>query len=137
MKPVTKRGQYLGEHSTSDASADVCLELTLRTSAGDWPFTGRCDPDGGSAWGNLAPKVRGPAPTSFRCSLDPGDGRHGRCSPRQTFDVTTGRGWELLWMRLERPGRSGGALQTPGPPTGKERSESLNGSGRGGLYVHS
>lgn len=121
-EPVTKRGQYLGEHSTSDATADVCLELTLRTSAGNW-FTAGRSPRGATrtaeelqvTWCRRS-AVLFPHPSLFSW---PWRWTNARCSRRQTFDVTTGRGWELLWMRLERPGRSGGALQTQAHPRAK------------------
>lgn len=39
-----------------------------------------------------------------------------------------GGGREQLWMRSRRPGTSGGALQTAGPPMDKERRERFSGS---------
>lgn len=81
----------------------------------------RSDQDGGGSQADPPQKRTGPAFTSS-CVLS--------TARKTALDVSGGGGGgrELLWMRSGRPGRSGGALQTVGPPMDKERRERFSGS---------
>lgn len=129
-EPVTKREQYLGEHSISDATAGVCLEFTLRTCAGNRFTAGRrCDTDGGGDSGDLVPKVRGPSPTSFAVLLTLAMDKRPLLSEtnlRRHHQERVGTTLDAL----QEAGQVWGSAADPGPPTGKERSGSLNGSGK-------